>query len=430
MKPRKTWALPLALTSGVALTLGGLQFANAGTTQSASGFKSGKAASAERQPDAKHRTSAVSAAFADTEDVSEDEARQRLIRQKKLTATAKKVRKNLKPAWSAGDYVDTKSGKLTVNLTSKQRADKVNAPHTDTRVVSRSTADLEAAKKSVDELTKRFAPRGVTYYIDVRKNVVTVEATRALLDKGRTREFVEAARKLGPAVEVKIVDKKVAPTTTMQDGDEISNGESSCSMGWWVKKDGEDQVMTAGHCVAEDNENTIWAHEGARPIGRKDASNWGPMDWGTLRHEGLPGMPSPHGPMPLPPPNVSTKVDLKHDDATAKISGFSKAPVGTEICKSGERTGQTCGPITAHDVTLTYADGTTLEGMSQAALVVDHGDSGGPVYQMDPEKGDHVIAQGIVSGSPEGQDEGEVSTYQPIESALIDSDTVFVVSTD
>ncbi|WP_327392750.1 S1 family peptidase [Streptomyces sp. NBC_01186] len=412
---RKKLSVSLAVTSGIALTVGGLQFANAG------GAEHQKA-----KAKAKETPSMVSAAFGDTEHLSEDEARKRLARQGKIVATAKKVRKDLKPGWSAGDYVDPKDGTLTVNVTSKRRAEDVDAPNVTPRVVSRSTTDLNAVKVSVDKLVERFTPSGVTYYIDVRKNVVTVEVARTMLDKGRTGEFVDAARKLGPAVEVKTVDKQVAPTTNMQDGDEISSSDSTCSMGWWVKKDGEDQVMTAGHCLVDGD--GIWGHEGKKPIGRKDAAKFGPMDWGTIRLEGLPPL-NPRG-IPVPPPNVTTKVDLKHDDATAKISGFSKAPVGTEICKSGRTTGQTCGPITAHDVTVTYADGTTLEGMSQARLATDHGDSGGPVYQMDPESGDHVIAQGMVSGSPEGRDEDEVSTYQPIESALLDSDTVFVVSKD
>lgn len=286
---RKKLSVSLAVTSGIALTVGGLQFANAG------GAEHQKA-----KAKAKETPSMVSAAFGDTEHLSEDEARKRLARQGKVVATAKKVRKDLKPGWSAGDYVDPKDGTLTVNVTSKRRAEDVDAPNVTPRVVSRSTTDLNAVKVSVDKLVERFTPSGVTYYIDVRKNVVTVEVARTMLDKGRTGEFVDAARKLGPAVEVKTVDKQVAPTTNMQDGDEISTDDgdtvSTCSMGWWVKKDGEDQVMTAGHCLVDGD--GIWTHEGNEPIGRKDAAKFGPMDWGTIRVEPVPPSTraSPHAP--------------------------------------------------------------------------------------------------------------------------------------
>lgn len=172
---RKKLSVSLAVTSGIALTVGGLQFANAG------GAEHQKA-----KAKAKETPSMVSAAFGDTEHLSEDEARKRLARQGKVVATAKKVRKDLKPGWSAGDYVDPKDGTLTVNVTSKRRAEDVDAPNVTPRVVSRSTTDLNAVKVSVDKLVERFTPSGVTYYIDVRKNVVTVEVARTMLDKGRT----------------------------------------------------------------------------------------------------------------------------------------------------------------------------------------------------------------------------------------------------
>jgi hypothetical protein len=399
---RKKLTIAVAVTSGAAMTAGGLQFANAGTPNS------------QQQT----RQSAVATAFAKTEHLSVKDAHERLATQGKLVTTAKKIDKTLKPDVSAGDYIDTKSGKLTVNVTSQQHAPKIDAPNTTTRVVTRSTDDLNKLKKSIDRLQEKFTPRGVTYYIDVRKNAVSVTVARNTLREGKTPQFVAAARKLGPAVHINTNGPEISPSYGMKLGSAITSlagiSDRTCSLGWWVKdKSDADLLMTAGHCTKG---TRLW-YQKALHIGGVVNSNNGPMDWGTIHVDDIAA------------PRPTTQV-LLNDDNTAKISGLGKAPVGTQVCKTGDTTHQTCGPITAHDGTIVY-DGTKLEGLSTAKLVSDKGDSGGPVYQMDPNSGDHVIAQGILSGGSRGTDpDADVMFYQPIASAVNDGDLIFVKSQD
>lgn len=397
---RKQLAIAVAVTIGAIMAVGELQFANAGTTHSRQ----------QAQP------STLSAAFAESKHISVKAAHKRLAAQGRLVITSKKIRKTLKPDWSAGDYVDTKSGKLTVNVTSKKHAKNIDAPDTTTRVVTRSTADLNKLRKSVDKLQKKFRPRGVTYYVDVRKNVVSITVARNTLRKGKTAQFVAAVRKLGPGVRINTNGAKVFADYGMKMGSKITSSFfSECTAGWWVKdKSDADLVMTAGHCLRQKG---LWYNKALHIGGRVD-HNYGPMDWGTIHVDDIAS------------PRPTTRIEYGANGKTAKISGKSQAPVGTEVCKTGSATQRTCGPIKAHNVTVTRDNGVKLEGMSQAKYVGDGGDSGGPVYQMDPNSGDHVIAQGMHSGSPEGRDPQEVSTYQPIESALKDGDLIFVKSRD
>ncbi|GGO94403.1 serine protease [Wenjunlia tyrosinilytica] len=389
----------LAVAGGAALAVGGLQYASAGPP--APGAKP-----ADR----------VMAAYAKAQNLSVEEARTRLVRQSELARTATKLDKTLKPSWSAGSWIDQKSGRLLVAVTNRQRAAAIDAANTESRLVTRSTNDLEAVKGSVDGFAKRHAPRGVAWYIDVPRNVVTVEVAKSLRGRPQTKAFLAEVRRLGAAVKVRSVKGKMAPNYGMQDGDEITSGNfSSCSLGWWVQdRSGADLLMTAGHCL--DSGGHLWYHK-LLHIGGSVSHKYGPMDWGTIHVDDIAA------------PRPTTQVNL-YNGAYAKISGYGRAPVGTQICKSGHRTGQTCGPITAHDVTVTYGDGHTLTGMSKAALVDDHGDSGGAVYQFDPNKEGFVIAQGMVSGGTEGQGPGDIDYYQPIDTALADSDTIFIKSTE
>ena len=168
--------------------------------------------------------------------------------------------------------------------------------------------------------------------------------------------------------------------------------------------------MTAGHCLEGDGGN--WHHR-ALLIGGSVKSEKGPLDWGLIRVDDIAA------------PRPTTRVNL-YDGNSAKISGFSRAPIGATVCKSGTTTKQTCGPVTAYDVAVTAADGTKLAGMALADLCGGPGDSGGPVYQFDPDREGHVLAQGILSAeTPECE-----MFYTPIDSALSDSETTFVTSTD
>ncbi|WP_326692244.1 MULTISPECIES: S1 family peptidase [unclassified Streptomyces] len=348
--------------------------------------------------------------------MSGEEATSLLNRQEKLVKTAKKLQPSLKPKWSGGNWIDQKSGKLVVAVTDKRHAAEVDAEGTETRLVKYSEEELSAAKSSVDKLAKRFSPSGVTWYTDVRANVVTVKVAKSTMHKGKTQEFIDAVRALGPVVKIRSTDKPVATNSGMDNGHKIEGtNDRSCSIGWWVKdKSGADLIMTAGHCTEGDH--ALWRYNGLH-FGGTTNTNSEPMDWGTIHVDDIAA------------PRPTTGVTLYHDDKKAKISGFGKAPVGTEICKSGYKSKQTCGPILAHDISVTYTDGAVRTGMSSAALHSDSGDSGGSVYQMDPEKKDtHVIAQGVLSGSG-GSGKDETMYYQPIESALLDGDLIFVKST-
>jgi streptogrisin C len=120
----------------------------------------------------------------------------------------------------------------------------------------------------------------------------------------------------------------------------------------------------------------------------------------------------------------------KQNDATVPVMGSTEAQVGAALCKSGSKTGWTCGEIRAKDVTVNYGqpDGGTVQvsGLVQHSACVEPGDSGGSNLAGDQ-------AQGITSGARLMDTDGDgkpdaclsnvnmgesVSWYQPINEVL------------
>ena len=281
-------------------------------------------------------------------------------------------------------------------------------------VVARSLAELGTLKAGVDEAVDRFRPRDVSWFVDEPNNVVVVTVAKDSRRQPDTAQFMRAVRKLGDGVQVKIDAEGPRLSAGIQDGDEITSlSFKPCSAGWWVKDaSGADLVMTAGHCIEGDGGN--WHHNGLL-IGGSVKSEFGPSDWGLIHVDDIAA------------PRPTTQVDL-YDGSFAKISGFSRAPIGATVCKSGLATKQTCGPVTAYDASFTSRD-RTVTGMTQAAMCNAGGDSGGPVYQFDPDREGHVLAQGILT-SRRGECPDGTTSYTPIDSALSDSETIFVKSSD
>lgn len=88
------------------------------------------------------------------------------------------------------------------------------------------------------------------------------------------------------------------------------------------------------------------------------------------------------------------------------VDGTTQAPVGSAVCRSGSTTGWHCGTITAHNVTITYPQG-TVTGVSRTNLCPEPGELGGPTLSGGQ-------AQGIVLGGSGNCASGGVTYYYPV----------------
>jgi hypothetical protein len=97
------------------------------------------------------------------------------------------------------------------------------------------------------------------------------------------------------------------------------------------------------------------------------------------------------------------------DGRELTVTGITDPVVGESVCKSGVKTGETCGTVTATEVTETFHmtpgdAGVAVQHVVQfrglpGQAMCDHGDSGGPVYR---ELGQTAIAEGTLIGGPNG----------------------------
>ncbi|NUT49235.1 MAG: hypothetical protein HOV94_18300, partial [Saccharothrix sp.] len=78
-----------------------------------------------------------------------------------------------------------------------------------------------------------------------------------------------------------------------------------------------------------------------------------------------------------------------------EIQGFSDAPAGAAVCKSGITTRLTCGRITGTDEAVLFDGVNWVYGLTRFNACVERGDSGGSVYQTTTVN----QAEGVVSGA-------------------------------
>jgi streptogrisin D len=165
-------------------------------------------------------------------------------------------------------------------------------------------------------------------------------------------------------------------------GDQISDGSILCSVGFNVVKDGQDYVLTAGHCTAG---MPYWEN-----LGPSTQSDFPTTDYGLIRDDSYAG---------------AGAVNL-YNNTVQPITGVGNATVGEHVCASGQATQVTCGKVIAVNQTVDYGDGNVVHGLIETDIHTDHGDSGGPLF-------DGSTALGTVSGG-----DGQTDFFQPLAPAL------------
>ncbi|MGW5704123.1 S1 family peptidase [Amycolatopsis sp. SB7-3] len=176
---------------------------------------------------------------------------------------------------------------------------------------------------------------------------------------------------------------------------------TNCSLGFpGTTSSGNNVLLTAGHCV-EGNPDIL--NRNGVHIGRGVATQFPSTDMGLM--------------------DIDTEdtgrgyVDTRMG-TTVRITGSSKAPVGTTLCKAGNTTGWTCGKITAYNQTVRYSgESVATTGLAKSTVCTEGGDSGGAYIAGN-------TAQGMTSGGPaDGHDcgyneganaTGSYSYYQPV----------------
>lgn len=174
---------------------------------------------------------------------------------------------------------------------------------------------------------------------------------------------------------------------------------TNCSLGFNGLRGTQKVLLTAGHCV-EGNPRVLDAN--GTQIGRGIATRFPSVDMGLMQVDAE--------------DTQRAYVDTRRGN-NVRVSGMSKAPIGSAICKAGNTTGWTCGTITHYNQTVLYGGETVrTTGLARATVCTEGGDSGGAYISG-------TVAQGMTSGGPSfGPDCGwnsgsavrSYSYYQPV----------------
>ncbi|EIE97373.1 S1 family peptidase [Saccharomonospora glauca] len=274
---------------------------------------------------------------------------------------------------AAGGYLDD-AGNPVVNVVSKTAAAAVEGTGVTAKLVSHTTAELEAAKAALEALP---AVADTTIATDPTTNqVVLTIGTEA--DDTEAADLVAEARKLGDKVRVEYVAGGF--DVAIYGGEAITGGGSRCSAGFNVNSGGQNYIVDAGHCTGAVSQ---WN------VGPSVDASFPGNDYGLIRNDtgSAPGAVS------------------LYDGSAQPITSASNAYVGQSICKSGSTTGLTCGTVQATNVTVNYAEGAVHQ-LVQTSASVNSGDSGGALFAGS-------VGLGITSGMGGGS-----SFFQPLTEAL------------
>jgi len=322
--------------------------------------------------------------------VSADQAAARFERAEWASGVAAQLRSASGDSY-AGAWLGKDGTTLNIAITDAGLAGRVRAAGATPKVVERSVAELDSAKKALDaEATK--ADRNLPgWYVDVAANQVVVQAL-----PGDTEQAEDLAEDAGiPDEAVRVVVTKAAPKTLADViGAEpyfvnIGGEQARCSIGFAI----EGGFVTAGHCGAVGTETL-------------DREN---LDQGEVVASVFPGTAD----MGV----VQTNADVQEqpfvndfDGNALPVGGSTEAPVGAAVCRSGSTTGTFCGTILAKNQTVNYPEG-AVTGLTRTDVCAEGGDSGGPWLSGDQ-------AQGVTSGGSGDCTVGGETFFQPLTEIL------------
>jgi streptogrisin C len=311
-----------------------------------------------------------------------DEARARLAREDDASRTDARLRKDLGAAYG-GAYLTAGATSLVVAVTGRAHAAKVTAAGATARVVTRSAAQLDAVKSTLDRNAAKAPAASVPgWYVDVVTNTVVVLARG---DAAAARAFAATAG--SDAVRVVATSESPVPLYDVRGGDAYYMG-GRCSVGFSVSGG----FVTAGHCGT-----TGTATQGYNRVAQ-----------GTFRGSSFPGNDYAWVQVNsswTPQPWVNN-----YAGGNVTVAGSTEAAVGASICRSGSTTGWRCGTVQAKNSTVNYAEG-TVTGLTRTSACAEPGDSGGSWLSGQQ-------AQGVTSGGSGNCTSGGTTYFQPVNEIL------------
>ncbi|MFD2417100.1 S1 family peptidase [Amycolatopsis pigmentata] len=319
-----------------------------------------------------------------------DQVQTRLAQEKTATEVLPEAQRAAGSAFG-GAWFDPARGKLVVGVTNPAAAAAVERTGATTVPARVSAADLDNAKKALDDSSKQqAAPASVSgWHTDPRSGnlVVTLQPGTHGAD---VDAFLARARKTGAAVAVETAPRPTTTSAGTVGGDPYYiNGNVRCSIGFSV----QGGFVSAGHCGSPGS----------------SVAGWDGSAMGTFVGSSFPG--NDYSYITIGNGWWTTPVVLGWGTVSDQlVRGSAVAAPGTSICRSGSTTHWHCGVVEALNATVNYAQGTVYE-LTQTSVCAEPGDSGGSFISGDQ-------AQGVTSGTTGNCSVGGHTWFQPVNEIL------------
>ncbi|MEU3948820.1 alpha-lytic protease prodomain-containing protein [Streptomyces sp. NPDC029526] len=325
-------------------------------------------------------------------DLTPAQASERLVNEAEAGARAGVLRNSLGDRFAGAWVRGATSAELTVATTDAADVPAIEAQGAEAAVVTRTLADLAAAKEKLDTAAAgRDTADTPLWYVDVPTNRVVVQARSAAAGAG----FIEAAGLSGEGVAVEVAEQRPRLLADITGGDAFYiNDEARCSVGFSVTGGERPGFVTAGHC-GDPGDPTTGFDRTAQ--GTFEASVFPGRDMAWVATDD---------------PWTPTAGVKAQDGEIVQVTGSVQALVGASVCRSGSTTGWHCGTIEQHDTSVSYAEG-RVDGLTRTTVCAEPGDSGGP-YLAGSQ------AQGVTSGGSGDCTSGGTTFYQPVNPMLAD----------
>jgi len=282
-----------------------------------------------------------------------------------------------------GGYLDA-SHRPVVTVTDDATARTVAANGAVPRMVERSRATLRSATSTLDA---RASIPGTSWALDPQTNQVVVDYDTTVTGV-RLQQLKAAAAALGDAVRMEPMTG--ALSTRISGGDAVYGGGFRCSLGFNVRRGGQNYFLTAGHCgdVA-----ATWYSDRRQTslLGSTVDSQFPGHDYALVAY-------------------TNTSVTVSGTVGGQDVTTAATPAVGQPVTRRGSTSGTHSGVVTALNATVNYAEG-RVTGLIRTTVCAESGDSGGPLYSG-------TTAYGLTSGGSGDCTRGGVTYFQPVVPAL------------
>ncbi|RJQ76019.1 hypothetical protein D5S17_19260 [Pseudonocardiaceae bacterium YIM PH 21723] len=345
---------------------------------------------------------AAVAGVAEALNISEDQARTRLLDQDKAHRAADSL-----TVETAGKWIDQRTGKLTVAVTDQAAADQARAQGVEAKLVSRGQSELDRLNSKVRSIVGSGVPGIFGWGTDVEQNIIKVNVNTAA-STADTEAALGKITALGSGVQVVKGDSQPRQQSgDLHTGDPWwPGGESNCSVGFVATdSSGAKQMLTAGHCTNDVNQPAYGEQGQKNKLGTSNVGGTHSVN----AKEGDMGVVAVTESGWTLNPKVNT---WGGPDIT--VSGSVEAIVGDAVCHSGNTSKWKCGTVKYTHKAVSYGS-LVIEDMTWTDACSLGGDSGGGWLVGSKATGLHDGGPSQCVTNPKDDD---MSIFQPVNEAL------------